>query len=246
MQDDGVGALFSTRTGDRGARRAVMRLRQALDPCCTFEIASIACAKERATVEWVLRGTNSNPLKPSIDPTGKVTTLRGVEILEGADPSQGCLKRVQRYFDQKSLYEQVGMQVIVEPISQGKAFYGYSKRVPSGNPAVPAVLGTTWIRFRDQSELDHIRTHSAKIIQDFLDEPGFISIVTGAAGDLPLPSLPGRTKRPCTVRSIKPIRVLNTTSARVISRRACGRLYGSRITSTASGHGARRATSRTT
>ena len=152
-------------------------------PDFTFEIASIACAEERATVEWVLRGTNSKPLKPGIDPTGKVTTLRGVEIFEGADPSQGGLKRVQRYFDQKSLYEQVGMQVIVEPISQGKAFYGYSKRVPSGNPAVPAVLGTTWIRFRDQSELDHIRTHSAKIIQDFLDEPGFISIVTGAAGD---------------------------------------------------------------
>jgi len=75
------------------------------------------------------------------------------------------------------------MQVIVEPLSQGKAFYGYSKRVPSGNPAVPAVMGITWIRFRDQSELDRIRTHSAKIIQDFLDEPGFISIVTGAAGD---------------------------------------------------------------
>jgi hypothetical protein len=43
------------------------------------------------------------------------------------------------------------MQVIVEPILQGKAFYGYSKRVASGNSAVPAVLGTTWIRFRDQS-----------------------------------------------------------------------------------------------
>jgi len=49
--------------------------------------------------------------------------------------------------------------------------------------AVPAVMGITWTRFRDQSELDRIRTHSAKIIQDFLDEPGFISIVTGAAGD---------------------------------------------------------------
>jgi PRTRC genetic system ThiF family protein len=35
----------------------------------------------------------------------------------------------------------------------------------------------TWIEFRDQSELDRIRTHSAKIIQDFLDEPGFIAIV---------------------------------------------------------------------
>jgi hypothetical protein len=57
------------------------------------------------------------------------------------------------------------------------------KRVPSGNLNVPAVVGMTWNRFRDQSELDRIRTHAARIIQDLLDEPGFISIVTGAAGD---------------------------------------------------------------
>lgn len=148
-------------------------------PDFAFEIASVAACDKGATVEWVLRGTNSKPLKPGIDATGKVTTLRGVEIFEGADG----FTRVQRYFDQKTLYEQIGMQVIVEPLAQGKAVYGYSKRVASGNPAPPAIVGMTWIRFRDQSELDRIRTHSAKIIQDFLDEPGFISIVTGAAGD---------------------------------------------------------------
>ena len=148
-------------------------------PDFAFEIASVAASDEGATVEWVLRGTNSKPLKPGIDATGKVTALRGVEIFEGANG----FTRVRRYFDQKTLYEQIGMQVIVEPLAQGKAVYGYSKRVASGNPAPPAIVGMTWIRFRDQSELDRIRTHSAKIIQDFLDEPGFISIVTGAAGD---------------------------------------------------------------
>ena len=148
-------------------------------PDFQFEIVSMVMSGDRATVEWIMQGTNSKPLKPGIEPTGKTTSLRGVEVLEGASG----FNRVQRYFDQKTLYEQIGMQVIVEPITQGKAVYGYSKRVASGNTAVPAVIGTTWIRFRDQSELDHIRTHSAKIIQDFLDEPGFISIVTGAAGD---------------------------------------------------------------
>ena len=152
---------------------------EAVLPDFAFEIVSIADTDQRAVVEWVLRGTNSKPLKPGIDPTGKVTTLRGVEIFEGASG----FERVQRYFDQKTLYEQIGMQVIVEPLSQGKAVYGYSKRVASGNPAPPAVVGMTWIRFRDQSEMDRIRTHAARIIQDALDEPGFISIVTGAAGD---------------------------------------------------------------
>lgn len=74
------------------------------------------------------------------------------------------------------------MQVIVEPFRQGKAVFGYSKRVSSGNPSVRSAVGTTWIRFRDQSELDHIRRHSAQIIRDFLEEAGFISIVTGASG----------------------------------------------------------------
>jgi len=148
-------------------------------PDFAFEIVSTVVGEDRATVEWMLRGANSQPLKPGIEPTGKTTSLRGVEVFEGI----GGFRRVKRYFDQKALYEQIGMQVIVEPIKQGKAVYGYSKRVASGNAAVPAVIGTTWIGFRDQSELDHIRTHSAKIIQNFLEEPGFISIITGAAGD---------------------------------------------------------------
>lgn len=148
-------------------------------PDFRFEIASIVAAGDRATVEWVLHGTNTKPLKPGIDPTGKTVHLRGVEILDGAPG----FRRVSRYFDQEALYRQIGMQVIVEPFAQGPATYGYSKRVASGNPSVPGVIALTWIRFRNSSELDRIRTHSSKIIQDFLDEPGFISIVTGAAGE---------------------------------------------------------------
>ena len=148
-------------------------------PDFRFEIVSVLPGTGRTVVEWILHGTNSESLKPGIEPTGKAIHLSGVEVLEGGER----ITRITRYFDQKSMYEQMGMQVIVEPFHQGKAVFGYSKRVPSGNPSVPSDVGMTWIRFRDQSELDHIRRHSAQIIQDFLEEPGFISIVTGAAGD---------------------------------------------------------------
>lgn len=151
----------------------------AVFPDFKFTVVSQTSGQDRSVVEWVLTGTNTQPLKPGIEATGKRLHLRGVEVLEGSDK----LTRVTRHFDQKSMYEQIGMQVIVEPYRQGKAVYGYSKRASSGNHNVPAILGLTWIRFRDQSELDHIRTHSARIIQDLLEEPGFISIVTGAAGD---------------------------------------------------------------
>jgi hypothetical protein len=70
-------------------------------PDFAFDVASLAVTDQRATVEWVLRGTNSKPLKAGIDPTGKVTTLHGVEVFEGASG----FTRVQRYFYQKTLYE---------------------------------------------------------------------------------------------------------------------------------------------
>jgi hypothetical protein len=148
-------------------------------PDYRFEAKARTMADDRAVVEWEMTGKNSKPLKPGIDATDKSLHLNGVEIFRGADG----FTSVTRIFDQKSMYEQIGMQVIVEPFRQGKAAFGYSKRVSSGNLAVPAIMGMTWIRFRDQSELDRIRAHAAHIIQDFLDEPGFISIVTGAAGD---------------------------------------------------------------
>lgn len=92
------------------------------------------------------------------------------------------VQSIQRFFDRQDLHEGVGLQVIVEPFAQGNTTFGYSKRLVSGNPALPAVVGLTWIRFRGSEELDRIRQHSSQIIADFLEEPGFLSIVTGAAG----------------------------------------------------------------
>jgi len=159
---------------------AAMNALVSVFPDFRFEIQSTALNPDRAFVEWILRGTNTMPWKPGIDATGRTVHLRGVEVINDAP---GGFSHVTRYFDQKSLCQQIGLQVIVEPIIQGKATYGYSKRVTSGNLHRPAVFGLTWIMFRDQSELDRIRTYSSRIIQDFLEEPGFISIVTGAAGD---------------------------------------------------------------
>ncbi|HZY47663.1 MAG TPA: ester cyclase [Candidatus Bathyarchaeia archaeon] len=149
-------------------------------PDFSFNASSIIIADSRAYVSWTMKGTAKGPWKPGIEPTNRTAHLVGVDVIENGPDG---FVRVNRYYDQKSLAEQIGLQVIIEPIVQGKATYGYSKRAASGNSKAPAVFGLTWILFRDQSELDRIRTHSAQIIQDFLAEPGFISIVTGAAGN---------------------------------------------------------------
>lgn len=65
------------------------------------------------------------------------------------------------------MYEGFGLQVIVEPFAQGNTTFGYSKRVVSGNPAPPAVVALTWIRYRGIEELDRIRQHSTRIIAEF-------------------------------------------------------------------------------
>ena len=71
---------------------------------------------------------------------------------------------------------------LAEPIETDTAKYGYSMRVASANPNPPGVVALTWIAGADAEERDRIRAHSRENVKDFLDEPGFISIVTGFIG----------------------------------------------------------------
>jgi quinol monooxygenase YgiN len=60
--------------------------------------------------------------------------------------------------------------------------FGYAMRAASGNPNPPGCLALTWIAGKDESERDRIRDHARKNVADFMQEPGFISIVTGFIG----------------------------------------------------------------
>ena len=71
---------------------------------------------------------------------------------------------------------------LAEPIEAGRAEYGYALRVPSGNTQAPGVIALTWIAAKDAAERERIRAHSRQNVQDFLAEPGFLSIVTGFTG----------------------------------------------------------------
>lgn len=71
---------------------------------------------------------------------------------------------------------------LAEPIESELAKYGYSMRVPSGNKKPPGIIALTWITGKDEAERDRMRAHSKQNVQDFMQEPGFISIVTGFIG----------------------------------------------------------------
>jgi hypothetical protein len=68
------------------------------------------------------------------------------------------------------------------PIGTPTAQYGYALRAASENRRPPGVIALTWITARDPEERERIRAHSRQNVQDFLAEPGFISIVTGFTG----------------------------------------------------------------
>jgi quinol monooxygenase YgiN len=69
-----------------------------------------------------------------------------------------------------------------EPIVTETAQYGYALRAASGNRRPPGIIALTWIAAADVVERERIRAHSRQNVQDFLAEPGFISIVTGFTG----------------------------------------------------------------
>lgn len=69
-----------------------------------------------------------------------------------------------------------------EPIGTEATQYGYSLRAASENKRPPGVIALTWITAKDPAERERIRAHSRKNVQDFLSEPGFLSIVTGFTG----------------------------------------------------------------
>jgi quinol monooxygenase YgiN len=71
---------------------------------------------------------------------------------------------------------------LAEPMGTDAAQYGYSLRASSGNKAPPGVFALTWIAAKDPAERERIRAHSRQNVQDFVAEPGFISIVTGFTG----------------------------------------------------------------
>ena len=77
---------------------------------------------------WVMRGTNTGPLREN-PPT------RGTVALPGADfiaVEGDKVRSVQGYFDRSTFVEQLGLQVIVQPRSVGPFSFGSSVRAQSG------------------------------------------------------------------------------------------------------------------
>jgi steroid delta-isomerase-like uncharacterized protein len=144
-----------------------------------FELTRVTATETLVYAEWILRGTNDGALKRGLPATGRRLHTVGVDVIEIGGAK---IARARRVYDRRAMFEQLGLQVLVEPHQLGAMQFGYSLHASSGNLSMPGVVALTWIQGRDEAERDRVREHSGQIVADFLKQPGFIGIVTGFAG----------------------------------------------------------------
>lgn len=108
-------------------------------PDLRFELVSAAPAGDKTVAaQWLMRGTHTGPFT-GLSPTGRVVTLPGADFIK-VDDNKIC--SVQGYFDQRTLAEQLGLQVIMQPHTAGPVSFGTSVVLhtrASGRSRAPSV-----------------------------------------------------------------------------------------------------------
>jgi hypothetical protein len=126
-----------------------------------------------------MRGVNSGALQGA-PPTGKKVVLAGADfiVVKG-----GLVVSVKGYFDSAEVPRQLGMQVLVQPTSIGPVQFGYSTYMGLGRTTEPGALIITSLRVRSEQEVGKVADLARAVMQEMPEMKGFISAVTGRAGN---------------------------------------------------------------
>lgn len=170
--DPTVGTLPAAAVGDYAD------MLYAAFPDLRFEILSIECIGQRVVAEWMMYGTNHGPYGGG-PPTGRRIALPGIDIVT---VTEGGVSSVRGYFDQRTVVDQLGLQVLVQPHTAGPFSFGRAVRVHSGRGVLPGTLGLTWLTISDPDEAENMVADSRQIAVDMLGMPGFISWVGVVVG----------------------------------------------------------------
>jgi steroid delta-isomerase-like uncharacterized protein len=143
-------------------------------PDFAFAVEAIGVDRDRVTLQWRMRGTNTGPLPGAPMPTNGTCDLPGVDLINVS--SEG-ITSVVGYFDQKTFIEQLGLQAVIVPRDEWPLRFGTSVRTDLGNTTVPGALTMTWIDVDSDQEEAEVTRRSGDVIQAFSSEPGFIGWV---------------------------------------------------------------------
>ena len=141
-------------------------------PNLSFEIVSIAEAGSgKVVAEWIMKGKNVGAFQ-GLPATGRRISLPGAYFIEvGADG----IKAVKGYFDTKTIPEQLGLQVLIQPFQLGRFSFGNSVAVQSGKKVKPGAFSITTIWNKDEDS-ETIRALSRDIAKEMLSMKGFIGL----------------------------------------------------------------------
>jgi len=139
-------------------------------PDLSFDVVSIAeIGADRVVAEWIMKGTNTGTFQ-GLPATGRSIALPGIDMIEiGADG----IKTVKGYFDTRSVVEQLGLQVLVQPFKVGPFAFGNSTSVHSGKKTKPGAFGIKTI-WNPDSQTEEIRAMTRTTATEMLRMEGFI------------------------------------------------------------------------
>jgi steroid delta-isomerase-like uncharacterized protein len=141
-------------------------------PDLSFEIRSAAqTAQNKVVAEWTMNGTNTGEFA-GLPPTQRAVSLPGLDVVETGDDR---ITSVTGYFDSRSVPEQLGLQVLVQPHSIGPFSFGNSVSVQSGKKTRPGAFSITAI-WNNAEQDEDIRALSRETASEMLGMDGFIGL----------------------------------------------------------------------
>jgi steroid delta-isomerase-like uncharacterized protein len=136
----------------------------------TIERLDAVC-DDRVVVEWSMRGTNHGSFAGA-PPTGREINLPGVDVISA---NGAGIQSIRGFFDQRTLVDQLGLQVIVQPHAIGPFTFGRATRVHAGSQATPEAISLTWIDVCSEQARETVIDSSRQIAVEMTRMPGFIS-----------------------------------------------------------------------
>lgn len=143
-------------------------------PDLSFQIASLAeTGPGKVVAEWIMKGNNTEAFH-GLPATGRSISLPGIDVIEiGTDG----IESVRGYFDTRTMFDQLGLQVLVQPFKAGPFSFGFSVAVQSGRKTKPGAFGITTI-WNSDAQTEEIRALTRATATEMLAMEGFIGLTT--------------------------------------------------------------------
>lgn len=152
-------------------------------PDLNFELLSAQLADGglgggEVVVRWLMRGTNTGPLR-GWPPSGRSVALRGLDVITVAGSQ---VASVESYFDRQTLAEQLGHQVIIQPDTDGTWHFGYAYSITADRVMAPGAIGMTWIDVRTSDEAEQVEALGELVAAELMKAHGFLSLLGAGIG----------------------------------------------------------------